>query len=102
MIVTDGRSTFTPNNTPPFFGEIAPINPPKQIALSQCQQTLRLADGDIQLAGLLEQYSFEAFVPATYAVVGGTGRYEGARGSARITQVVFPHTARVEVSLIGR
>jgi hypothetical protein len=43
-----------------------------------CTGTVELAGGTIQLAGLASEGPF------TVAVVGGTGRYVGARGSARI------------------
>lgn len=101
LIVTDGRSEFVPGPNPPFFGDVIPINPPEQVALAQCQQTLRLSHGDIILSGLLDEYAFEAFQPASYAIVGGTGLYSRARGSATITQVVFPHTSRIEINLIN-
>lgn len=98
-IVTDGRSRFEPGPNPPFFGTITPIVPPDPVALAQCSQTLRLPQGDLLLGGLLDQYAFEAFQPAKYAIVGGTGLFKLARGSVTITQVIFPHTARIEIRL---
>ena len=70
------------------------------MALAQLQQTLRLKDGNLPIQGLLDEYAFEAFKPASLAIVGGTGAYSGAQGSATTTQVVFPHTARIEIELI--
>ncbi len=100
IIVTDGRSAFVPGPNPPFFGDIKRIKPPKPVAQAAWQQTLILADGTLQLQGLLEEHSFELFEPAHCAVIGGTGAYVGARGEATVTQVVFPHTARLEISLL--
>lgn len=44
-----------------------------------CTGTVALANGTLQLAGLSKQGPFSV------AVVGGTGAYAGARGTARIT-----------------
>jgi hypothetical protein len=47
-----------------------------RLSLSQCAATLRLRDGDIMGA-----FVFRGEEPRTVAVTGGTGAYEGARGS---------------------
>ncbi len=100
LIVTDGRSQFITGPNPPFFGDLKVNRPPRPEAWAAWQQTLRLKDGTLQLQGLLEEHSFEAFQPAECAVIGGTGAYIGARGAAKVVQVIFPHTARLEIELV--
>ena len=63
---------------------------------SQCTAQARLAGGTLLLAGTLSQTS----AVSDWAVVGGTGTYVGARGSARLRQLSATRTA-VTITLLG-
>lgn len=65
----------------------------------QASVTARLADGTIDLGGSFNQTDFEAYVPQTFVVSGGTGAYAGAEGVVVATQIVYPATFRVDVTL---
>ena len=51
----------------------------------------------VQLEGLVDQEGFEAGLPSPVSVIGGTGMYEGATGSAVVTQIIFPNIKRVQL-----
>jgi hypothetical protein len=61
-----------------------------------CTAQARLAGGTLQLAGTLSHTS----AVSDWAVVGGTGAYAGARGSARLRQLSATRTA-VTITLLG-
>jgi len=97
----EGPGTGVPTPTPD--------QPPRNVAM--CTQTLEL-DGDrIQAQGLLDQTGFEgdcaqrlteqfcAGTTETISIVGGTGRYAGATGTIRLTQVEYPDVIRLQVTL---
>jgi hypothetical protein len=63
---------------------------------SQCTAQARLDGGTLLLAGTLSQTS----AISDWAVVGGTGTYVGARGSARLRQLSSTRTA-VTITLLG-
>lgn len=59
--------------------------------VGKCEQFLVLdGEGQVVVAGMIHQDDFEAGVPQTLAVVGGTGRYRGAWGELTVTQLTFP------------
>lgn len=100
-IMTDGRSKFVPSQNPPFFGDIQKTDDkPHNYGLASWYQVVRLNDGDIIINGLLDEAAFEKFESQTAAIVGGTGAYIGAKGQVKATQVIFPHTARLEIELM--
>jgi dirigent-like protein len=62
----------------------------------ECTALARLAGGTLLLAGALSHTN----TVSEWAVVGGTGTYVGARGSARLRQLGSTRTA-VTISLLG-
>ena len=54
-----------------------------------CTATVSLAGGTLQLAGVLSHTN----PVSTWAIVGGTGDYAGARGTARLRQLSATRTA---------
>jgi allene oxide cyclase len=65
---------------------------------TQCEATLVLGDGTLSLLGAVT-FAEEARA-FTVAVVGGTGAYEGARGSARITDNVGRRVDAYDIRLL--
>ena len=63
---------------------------------SECTALARLDGGTLQLAGALSHTN----AVSEWAVVGGTGTYVGARGSARLRQLGSTRTA-VTIALLG-
>lgn len=57
---------------------------PYEAATLQCLATLSLRRGDITLHGLVEIQGEDELVPSTVAITGGTGKYRGASGEARV------------------
>ncbi len=62
----------------------------------QCTAQARLAGGTLELAGKLSHTS----AVSEWAVIGGTGSYAGARGSARLRQTGSTSSA-VTITLLG-
>ena len=61
-----------------------------------CTIQVQLAKGTLSLQGLLPEHSHNTPI----AVTGGTGAYDGARGTALVTDV-NEHTTDVTVNLLG-
>ncbi|MFL6121149.1 allene oxide cyclase barrel-like domain-containing protein [Actinophytocola sp.] len=62
---------------------------------THCTSVFRLPDGQLQLAGLRTYKSIAGgFDDTTMAVTGGTGKYAGARGEAKVTRAA----SRAEVT----
>jgi hypothetical protein len=58
---------------------------------AKCEQSLVVQNrGQIVISGLINQVAFEAGIPQTLAITGGTGDFQTMRGEVRITQLVFP------------
>jgi Allene oxide cyclase barrel like domain len=62
---------------------VATVSGPETQTRFQCQGTVRLADGTLALAALVERHPDRDV--DHIAVVGGTGAYEGARGTMTST-----------------
>jgi hypothetical protein len=60
--------------------------PPYTTLTLHCVATLSLRTGQITLQGLIEVQTMEDFSSNTVAITGGTGRYAGAGGEARVIQ----------------
>jgi hypothetical protein len=60
--------------------------PPYTTLTLHCVATLSLRGGQITLQGLIEVETMEDFSSNVVAITGGTGRYIGASGEARVTQ----------------
>jgi Allene oxide cyclase barrel like domain len=61
--------------------------PPYATFTAQCVATLDLERGQITLQGLVEFQSDDDPNPFTVAITGGTGKYRGASGEARVRPV---------------
>jgi hypothetical protein len=65
-----------------------------------CAAALRLADGQITFEGLIVVADLAGSRPVDFAITGGTGRYQHARGTVTITIVPgLPGDANVVVDL---
>jgi len=60
--------------------------PPYTTLTLQCVATLSLRSGQITLQGLIEVQTMEDFSSNTVAITGGTGKFVGAAGEARVSQ----------------
>jgi hypothetical protein len=60
--------------------------PPYTTLTLHCVATLSLRGGQITLQGLIEVQTMDDFSSNTVAITGGTGRYFGAGGEARVIQ----------------
>lgn len=64
--------------------------------IARCQETIYLPGGTVRTDGSnFNQTEFEAFVPQTLNIVGGTGQYANVRGVEILQQVRFPDQARI-------
>ena len=61
--------------------------PPYATFTAQCVATLDLERGQITLQGLVEFQGDDDLNPFTVAITGGTGKYRGAGGEARVRPV---------------
>jgi hypothetical protein len=61
--------------------------PPYATFTLQCVVTLALERGLITLQGLIEIQGMDDMSPSTVAITGGTGKYRGAGGQARVRSV---------------
>ncbi|MBB5959677.1 hypothetical protein FHS29_006298 [Saccharothrix tamanrassetensis] len=78
--------------------------PPEVTA--HCTSTFRLADGDLHLSSLRAYKSMAGgFGDTTMAVIGGTGKYAGARGEGKATRATAAGKAdavyRFTITLVG-
>jgi hypothetical protein len=63
---------------------VTEVTAPYDVFTAHCVATLRLRAGSITLQALVEFQSDEDVAPFTVAITGGTGRFFGAGGEARI------------------
>lgn len=64
--------------------------------IARCQETIYLPGGTVYTDGSnFNQTEFEAFVPQTLNIVGGTGQYANVRGIEVLQQTRFPDQAQI-------
>ena len=66
---------------------VTQVTPPYDVLTFHCVATLSLRRGQVTLQGLIEVQGEEDPGPFTVAITGGTGRFRGAGGEARVRDV---------------